>query len=178
VIKCRPMWPIPSLIANPSLEDLDVSPIRRHGLAALAGVAAVASLLVMGACSRAASPDQGTRVQVTARDFKFELARSNAPAGGVVFDIDNEGPSTHELVVVGTNLPPDGLPLRPDGLTVEEDSPLLQSIGENGDIGLGDRRTLTLQLSPGRYVLFCNLEGHYLGGMRLGFEVGADAAAG
>jgi hypothetical protein len=172
------MWPIPSLIAKPSLEDVHVSPIRRRGLAALAGMVAVASLLVMGACSGAASPDQGTTVQVTARDFKFELARSTAPAGGVVFDIDNLGPSTHELIVVGTALPADGLPLRPDGLTVDEGSPLLRSIGENGEIGLGDRRTLALQLLPGSYVLFCNLEGHYLGGMHLGFEVGSDAASG
>jgi hypothetical protein len=154
-----------------------VGPIR-HGFVALAGMAAVTSLLVMGACSGAAPSEGGTQVRITARDFKFELARSIAPAGEVVFDIDNEGPSTHELVVVGTNLPSDALPLRPDGLTVDEDSPSIEAIGEYGEIGLGDHRALALQLPPGRYVLFCNLEGHYLGGMRLGFEVRTDAAAG
>jgi uncharacterized cupredoxin-like copper-binding protein len=30
----------------------------------------------------------------------------------------------------------------------------------------GDVRTLRVHLSPGRYVLFCNMSGHYLGGMR------------
>jgi uncharacterized cupredoxin-like copper-binding protein len=27
-------------------------------------------------------------------------------------------------------------------------------------------RTLRLKLTPGRYVFFCNMAGHYLGGMR------------
>ena len=27
------------------------------------------------------------------------------------------------------------------------------------------RQTLVLHLAPGHYVLYCNLEGHYLGGM-------------
>ena len=29
----------------------------------------------------------------------------------------------------------------------------------------GSNRKLRLHLAPGRYVLFCNMSGHYLGGM-------------
>jgi uncharacterized cupredoxin-like copper-binding protein len=29
----------------------------------------------------------------------------------------------------------------------------------------GSLRTLSVRLGPGRYVLFCNMSGHYLGGM-------------
>ena len=45
-----------------------------------------------------------------------------------------------------------------------------------GDIG-GTKTILALfsaedgDLKPGRYVLWCNLEGHYLGGMHASFEV-------
>ena len=42
----------------------------------------------------------------------------------------------------------------------------------NRDIGYLHRtEDLTLDLKPGRYVLWCNLEGHYLGGMHETFDV-------
>jgi len=31
--------------------------------------------------------------------------------------------------------------------------------------GAGAHRALTVHLSPGRYVFFCNMEGHYMAGM-------------
>ena len=37
--------------------------------------------------------------------------------------------------------------------------------------------TLVIHLAPGRYVFFCNLEGHYLGGMHGVLEVSGDASA-
>jgi uncharacterized cupredoxin-like copper-binding protein len=35
----------------------------------------------------------------------------------------------------------------------------------------GDKATLKLNLPPGHYVLYCNLEGHYLGNMYATLEV-------
>jgi uncharacterized cupredoxin-like copper-binding protein len=75
-------------------------------------------------------------------------------------------------VVVRTNLPADALPLGPDGLSVNED--WLDGVGELSDVGAGTVGTLPLALAPGRYVFFCNLDGHYLGGMHTVLEVSAD----
>jgi uncharacterized cupredoxin-like copper-binding protein len=38
---------------------------------------------------------------------------------------------------------------------------------------LGESDDLTLRLPPGHYVLWCNLEGHYLGGMHASLDVRA-----
>jgi uncharacterized cupredoxin-like copper-binding protein len=97
-------------------------------------------------------------------------------AGFVDFVVHSKGPSTHEFNVVQTDLPPDQLPLRPDGLTVDEDSSLLHFVGGIGELDIGQTETLALRLPPGRYVLFCNLEGHYLGGMHALLEVRSDVA--
>jgi len=57
------------------------------------------------------------------------------------------------------------LPLRADGLTVNEEAldPVVAGTLEPGDPG--SRRGLQVHLVPGRYELFCNMSGHYLGGM-------------
>ena len=86
------------------------------------------------------------------------------------FRIENRGPSTHEFVVVRTDVPAGGLPLGPDGLRVDEDSPLLHHTGELDEVQLGSSGTLVLRLPPGHYALICNLEGHYLGGMHLALD--------
>jgi uncharacterized cupredoxin-like copper-binding protein len=93
----------------------------------------------------------------------------------VVFLVHDKGPSTHEFNVVRTDLPADRLPLRPDGLTVDEDSPLIHFIGGIDELDIGDNGMLRVRLLPGRYVLFCNLEGHYLGGMHVLLDVRSDA---
>jgi len=67
--------------------------------------------------------------------------------------------------------PPGKLPLERDGLTVDEDTPGLSHVDESEGLDIADRRTLALRLQPGHYVLFCNMEGHYLGGMHAAITV-------
>jgi hypothetical protein len=127
---------------------------------------AVAALLIaLSACSSRATPRPGVMVPVTEKDYRISSSVRTVPAGIVSFDIYNRGPSTHEFVVFETNEPADELPLGADGLTVDEGSPSLHHVGEFSQVDVGEWRTLALRLSPGRYVLVCNLEGHYLGGM-------------
>jgi uncharacterized cupredoxin-like copper-binding protein len=56
---------------------------------------------------------------------------------------------------------------------VNEDE--LTSVGELSEVGSGTVDTLAIALTPGRYVFFCNMEGHYMGGMHGVVEVSADA---
>ena len=56
-----------------------------------------------------------------------------------------------------------GLPLRKDGLTVDE-----EAVNEVGAVeGLPPNRVsrLLLHLAPGRYEVFCNMAGHFMAGM-------------
>ncbi|MGZ6546318.1 MAG: sulfocyanin-like copper-binding protein [Actinomycetota bacterium] len=94
------------------------------------------------------------------------------PAGNVRFDVYNQGPATHEFVVVRTNLRASRLPIASDGLTVNEEA--LDAVGQISQIDIWSTETLDLDLTPGRYVFFCNVEGHYMGGMRGSIVVTGD----
>ena len=136
-------------------------------------VATVAAAIVgLSACTGGPPAAHGPSLAVTIRDFQITASPSTATAGHLVLLVHDLGPSTHELVVVRTDLPAAQLPLRPDGLLVDEDSPQLHTVDELSELDVGDRARLVLNLSPGRYVLFCNLEGHYLGGMHALLQVG------
>jgi uncharacterized cupredoxin-like copper-binding protein len=110
----------------------------------------------------------GTVVHVTERDFTIHVPARIA-AGNVRLVVDNRGPDMHELIVVRTSAL--HLPLRPDGATVDEGglAPLTVSTLEAG--APGSVREIDLNLRPGRYELFCNMAGHYMGGMSATFTV-------
>jgi uncharacterized cupredoxin-like copper-binding protein len=93
------------------------------------------------------------------------------PAGTVSFRLLNQGPTTHEFIVVRTDRAPDKLPLQRDGLTVNEDAPGIDLLDEAEGLDIDDRQTLVLDLAAGHYVMYCNLEGHYLGGMHAALTV-------
>ena len=131
----------------------------------------VFALLLPAACSAAPQP-KGQVVDITLSDFHIDSATASVAGGDVVLQVHNGAPATHEFVVVRTTLPADGLPLGPDGLSVNED--WLDGVGELNEVPAGTVGTLPLQLAPGRYVFFCNLDGHYLGGMHAVLEVSPD----
>jgi uncharacterized cupredoxin-like copper-binding protein len=131
-----------------------------------------AAFIVITSCSSAGHTPSGPAVNVTLKDFSIRSSMAIADAGPVEFDVYNQGPATHEFVVVRTDIPADRLPIAADGLSVDEDA--LAPVGEISEVSIWTGQTLDLRLSPGRYVFFCNLEGHYLGGMHIGFTVSGD----
>jgi uncharacterized cupredoxin-like copper-binding protein len=139
---------------------------RRRWAWALALVLAVLALAVPFTVARRREPTpRGTPVNVRLEDFKVREDAAVVPAGTVSFRILNQGPTTHEINVVRTDHAPDKLPLQRDGLTVNEDAPGMKFLDDAEGLDIDDRETLALDLAPGHYVLYCNLEGHYLGGM-------------
>jgi uncharacterized cupredoxin-like copper-binding protein len=124
-------------------------------------------VLLLVSCTAKTPP--GAPVDVTLKDFRITPTEQTTATGDVVFRVHNDAPVTHEFVVVRTDLPADGLPLAADGLSVNEE--WLSSMGEITGTPAGETGLLPLQLAPGHYVMFCNLEGHYLGGMRAVLEV-------
>jgi len=107
-------------------------------------------------------------VGVKLTEMAIALDATSVPAGPVIFGVANAGAVTHELVVLRTDLAVDKIPANPEEAgKVSEDG----SLGESGDISAGRWSSFVLTLSPGKYVLICNLPGHYAAGMRIGFTV-------
>jgi uncharacterized cupredoxin-like copper-binding protein len=104
----------------------------------------------------------GTVVHVTVRDFHIKLEPARMPAGDARLVIENKGPDTHELLVVRGD---SALPLRKDGLTVDEDTIEPDTLATAEGEPPGATEVLRLRLRRGHYELFCNMAGHYLGGM-------------
>jgi uncharacterized cupredoxin-like copper-binding protein len=140
----------------------------RHpaGRAATPRVVAVALLAICGLAGCASgdpSAHSGTVVRVTERDFRITASRTRVPAGDVLLTVENRGPVSHELIVVRKGSP--SLPRRADGVTIDEDA-LEKAIAGALEPGQPGRvRELRVHLKPGRYELFCNMSGHFLGGM-------------
>ena len=85
------------------------------------------------------------------------------PGGRRRLRVSNGGPDTHELILLRGGA---SLRLRPDNLTLDEDALEPRTVGTLEDDHPGSQRAWHLRLAPGRYVLVCNMSGHYLGGMR------------
>lgn len=140
-----------------------------------AALGLLVSALAATGCGSARAPS-GSPVDITLRDFRIHSSTPSVAGSEVVFRVHNDAPATHEFVVVPTDLPPDALPLAPDGLSVNEDA--FDPAGELSEVPAGTTATLQLRLPPGRYVFFCNLEGHYLGGMHGSLQVTATSSTG
>jgi len=108
---------------------------------------------------------------VVEHDFGLVASTQSVHAGTVTLQIENRGPSTHELNIDKTSIGSGALPLRENGLQVNEDSSQLHNVGGVSGIRVGATKSLTLHLKVGYYVLYCNLEGHYLGGMHTALDV-------
>jgi uncharacterized cupredoxin-like copper-binding protein len=129
------------------------------------GVLALALPLFAAAssgASEALTPPTAQALQIQVKDFAIK-APERLRAGTIALHVRNAGPDTHELILVRADGRP--LPLRSDNLTVDEDAIKARTVGSVDKDQPGSERVLKVTLRPGRYVLFCNMSGHYLGGM-------------
>lgn len=127
--------------------------------------AVIAALAAMSGCAagRPSARNTGTAVRVDERDFHISVAPTRIPAGEVVLSVHNDGPEEHELIVVREG--DHALPFRKDGVTIDEDALAKAQVGGLEPGTPGSVRELQLRLTAGRYELFCNMSGHFLGGM-------------
>jgi uncharacterized cupredoxin-like copper-binding protein len=134
--------------------------------AAVLAVAVIAALGGLGGHSAAAAPV--TIVPVVEKDFQVS-APMRIHAGLVEFRVRNDGPDRHEFLIAHTGGAV--LPMRSDGLTVDEEAIEQQEPGALEPGEPGTLRNLRIRLTPGRYVFFCNMEGHFLSGMHTEVQV-------
>jgi uncharacterized cupredoxin-like copper-binding protein len=140
--------------------------MRRWG-AVLGAVAALA--LASVACSSGSSPSgtasRNGKVSVGLTEYKITPDVQTVKAGTVTFDVTNDGTTPHEMVLIKTGVAPTEIPMQ-NGKASETGS-----VGEVADLEVGITGTLKVNLSPGTYVMICNLPGHYTAGMATEFTV-------
>jgi uncharacterized cupredoxin-like copper-binding protein len=131
------------------------------------------ALLVLAAtgcgATRVVGDVAGPVVTVNERDFKITASPRKIAAGNVHFRAQNHGPDAHELIVV--RAASGRLPMRSDGLTVDEDALEKATVGVLEPGEPGSVRDLQVRLAPGRYLLICNMSGHFMGGMETALVV-------
>jgi uncharacterized cupredoxin-like copper-binding protein len=135
---------------------------------------AVAGVLAAGcgggsAATTTATPEGqagGTTTEIKMGEFFFDPKNATAKAGSVTISAPNEGKVEHELVLFKTDMNPAKLPTEAGGGVDEEKlDKEAEEIGEVADVEPGETKSARFNLKPGKYVIFCNLPGHYAQGM-------------
>jgi uncharacterized cupredoxin-like copper-binding protein len=127
-------------------------------------------LLINTSAVDAATPAQSLEVKLqdpttdpSIANMRIVLDHATIKSGRVTLHADNQSRSlTHEVIVVrdnGNSQPP--FDAKHDRIVESK----LHSLGEIPDLKPGKKGSLTLNLKPGTYLLFCNQPAHYKDGM-------------
>lgn len=95
------------------------------------------------------------------KDYRLEMNVTTVKAGTVKFGVKNAAGMEHSFELIKTDLAPDKLPTTGEAKAREDG--LVKQIKS---IGVGKVSTITAQLAAGKYVVICNIAGHYQLGMR------------
>ncbi|GLS21450.1 hypothetical protein GCM10007874_44670 [Labrys miyagiensis] len=100
----------------------------------------------------------------------MRLSRSSVPAGIVIFQVKNSSKDTvHEMIVMYLADPTKPLPYIDKDSKVDEDK--AGDKGEVSELEPGKSGSLQVPLKAGKYLLICNVTGHFAAGMWTQFEV-------
>ena len=126
----------------------------------------VAVVAAVGTLTAAAATGSHTPVLVKLKEFTLTPSLKADKAGKVTFIVKNAGKIEHEFIIMKTTVAPAKLPVNAKGRVPEKGV-----VGEIGDIAAGQTKKKAFTLAPGKYVLLCNLVGHYRAGQYAGFAV-------
>lgn len=104
------------------------------------------------------------------KSMRVKTDQQSVQAGPVRFVVSNDSKDlVHELIVVSVAEPNTPLPYdRKDGRVIESK---INDLGEAPDLRPGEKKTLSLRLKPGNYILMCNQPDHYEAGMKANLTV-------
>jgi uncharacterized cupredoxin-like copper-binding protein len=136
--------------------------VIRFSLALLLGLA----VTVAGCAAAAENIPTDVDVAVHMQDYKVILSVPTVKAGTVKFGIKNEGGMEHSFELIRTDLPFDKLPTTADAKAKEDG--LIKQVKS---IAVGKVSVVSADLAAGKYVIICNVAGHYQLGMRAAFTV-------
>ena len=146
----------------------------------VAGVGVVAGVVFAG-CGSSKGSDVGTSASAGSQstttssansltvkmgDFSFTPSAPTVKAGPLKITTPNDGQVEHELVLLKTDQNAASLPVH--GNEVDEEgleSKGVENAGEIEEVGAGQTKSNDFKLTPGKYVMICNVPGHYKLGM-------------
>lgn len=153
--------------------------IAAFALAGLtAGAAFAATVVDVSLWDKGAGATMGTDLMyatpgaknMAAATMGVKVSVPSAPAGVVTFHVTNDSKDTiHEMIVMYLADPSQPLPYVAADSKVDEDK--AGDKGEVSELDPGASGSLTVVLKPGKYLLICNVAGHYAAGMWTEFEV-------
>ena len=131
----------------------------------------VSVVLLLAACGGAqpAGAPAGSQLIVEMTDYKVTVNVPSVKAGSTKIGVRNLASQVHSFEVIKTDLAHDKLPIDGASAKAKEDG----KVGGIETIAPGRSASLTLDLQPGKYVLICNVAGHYQLGMHVSFTVDA-----
>ncbi len=102
--------------------------------------------------------------------MSIRVDKPTVKAGTVTFEVTNWSRSVlHEMLVVSVDNPAAPLPYDYAQARVPEDQ--VKVLGEAADLQPNVSETFEVALTPGSYLLICNLPGHYAAGMAVPLSV-------
>lgn len=98
------------------------------------------------------------------KSMMVKADQQSVKAGPVTFMVSNDSKNlVHEMLVVSVADPQTPLPYDSKDDRVVESK--IKDLGEASDLQPGEKKTLSLTLNPGKYILMCNQPAHYKAGM-------------
>jgi uncharacterized cupredoxin-like copper-binding protein len=141
--------------------------MRRANRIAVVVVTCIAFAFLAASAVRAAHPRLAVAgaatVKATLDEMHVTVSATRVPAGKVTFVVRNAGTVEHELLVIPW---PKAGKLAVARFRADEHA----SLGEVPELKPGKTGRVTLKLRPGRYLLICNVSGHYQLGMQASIE--------
>ena len=129
--------------------------------------ALMCGLLLVACGGPSVSASTGSQVIVEMTDYNVATNLPSVKAGTIKIGVRNLASMEHNFEVIKTDLAADQLPVDPASAKAID----VGKVGEIAKIPGGTSAAVTLDLAPGKYVLICNIAGHYQLGMHTGFIV-------
>jgi uncharacterized cupredoxin-like copper-binding protein len=127
------------------------------------------ALLVVACAGPAENAPADSQVVAEMTDYKITVNMPSVKAGKTKIGVRNLATMEHSFEVLKTDLPHDKIPTDLASAKAKEDG----KVGGIASIPAGKSAAVTVDLTPGKYVLICNVAGHYQLGMHVGFTVEA-----
>lgn len=108
---------------------------------------------------------------VALKDFEIEPEFTSISAGAIIFEVVNRGALDHEFIIVRTDTDFDKLPINSAVVPLNSASFNGVILRNTKILKSQEMESFKVALEPGRYVLLCNIPGHYELGMRISLMV-------
>jgi len=128
-----------------------------------------AGIVGLAACQAAPKADiTSTQMVIDLSDYRVTPNLQTLKAGKAKIGVRNTAGMVHEVVLLKTDTAADKLQVDGGSAKAKEEGTKVASVL---NLGSGGVAAMDVDLTPGSYVLICNIAGHYQLGMRSAFKV-------